>query len=325
MKMRARHLIICLGILSTPGAHASCGSTACAINTNWDEHTPTRPGLTIDLRGYYSRADQLRSGSSRIAADTANNGEVENLRTINKITTLSADYADEHWGVMTNIPYVTRDHNHHLGPYAGNVPAGYESFHAASLGDIKIVGRYRWTLNETERSGAGIKFGVKLNTGRRDFTLDTGVRPNEVMLQPGNGSTDLIVGAFWNRAPHGDSWSWFAQGTVQGSVRHDADYRPGNQANVDAGTRYTFSSRLSGLLQLNAQWNATDSGANAALTAAGTPSSGGRSLWLTPGLMYAVTVKTNLYALLQLPLYQYVNGEQLTASKALTAGINYRF
>jgi hypothetical protein len=79
------------------------------------------------------------------------------------------------------------------------------------------------------------------------------------------------------------------------------------------------------LLQLNAQWNATDSGANAALTAAGAPSSGGRSLWLTPGLMYAVTAKANLYALLQLPLYQYVNGEQLTASKALTAGINYRF
>jgi len=306
--------------------YASCGSTACSVNTNWDEHSTNRPGFSLDLREYYSRADQLRSGNSKIVADTANNGEVENLRTINKITTLSADYtADEHWGVMTSIPYVTRDHNHHLGPYTGDVPAGYESFYAQSLGDIKVVGRYRWTLNEAERSGAGIKMGMKLNTGRRDFTLDTGVRPNEVMLQPGNGSTDLILGAFWNKATPGDAWSWFAQGTLQSSVRHDAAYRPGNQVILDAGSRYAFTRNLSGLLQLNAQWSATDSGASAALTAAGDPSSGGKSLWLAPGLMYSIAANTNLYGLVQLPLYQYVNGEQLTASKSVTAGVNHRF
>ncbi len=324
--LHLRLTVVCLGILSASTAHASCGSTACAINTNWDEHSVSRPGLSIDLREFYSRADQLRSGSSKIAADTANNGEVENLRTINRITTLSADYtADEHWGVVTSIPYVTRDHNHNLGPYTGSVPAGYESFNAKALGDIKIVGRYRWTLNEAEHSGAGIKFGLKLNTGRRDFTLDTGVRPNEVTLQPGNGSTDLILGAFWNQVTPGNALSWFAQGSLQSSVRHDAEFRPGNQINLDAGTRYAFGRDLSGLLQLNAQWNATDSGASAALTAAGDPSSGGRFVALTPGLIYAIATGTNLYGLLQLPLYQYVNGEQLTASKSVTVGINHRF
>jgi hypothetical protein len=34
---------------------------------------------------------------------------------------------------------------------------------------------------------------------------------------------------------------------------------------------------------------------------------------------------TNVYGLLQLPLYQYVNGEQLTASKSVTIGINHRY
>lgn len=324
--LHLRLTAICLSILSASGAYASCGSTACSINTNWDEHSASKPGLSIDLREFYSRADQLRSGSSRITADTTNIGEVENLRTINKITTLSADYtADEHWGVMTSIPYVTRDHNHNLGPYTGTVPAGYESFYAQSLGDIKIVGRYRWTLNEAEHSEVGFKLGLKLNTGRRDFTLNTGVKPNEVTLQPGNGSTDLILGAFWNQATPGNALSWFAQGTLQSSVKHDEAFRPGNQINVDAGTRYAFSRNLSGLLQLNAQWNATDSGANAALTAALDPSSGGRYVALTPGLIYAVTVGTNLYGLLQVPLYQYVNGEQLTASKSVTVGINHRF
>lgn len=328
--LHLRLTAICLGILFASSAYASCGSTACSINTNWDEHSASKPGLSIDLREFYSRADELRSGSSRITADTANIGEVENLRTINKITTLSADYtADEHWGVMTSIPYVTRDHNHNLGPYTGSAPFGYESFHAQSLGDIKIVGRYRWTLNEAEHSGVGIKFGLKLNTGRRNFLMvdNTGATklPSEVTLQPGNGSTDLILGAFWNQATPGNALSWFAQGTLQSSVKHDEAFRPGNQINLDAGTRYAFSRGLSGLLQLNAQWNATDSGASAALTAAGDPSSGGRFVALTPGLIYAITAGTNLYGLLQVPLYQYVNGEQLTASKSVTVGINHRF
>lgn len=324
---RLRLTTVCLGILSASGAYASCGSTACSINTNWDEHSAGKPGLSIDLRHHYSRADQLRSGSSKIAADTAFPGEVENLRTISKITTLSADYtADEHWDIVTNIPYVTRDHNHNIGPYTGTASAGYESFYAQSLGDIKIVGRYRWTPDEAGHSGFGIKFGLKLNSGRRDFTLNTGVRPSEVTLQPGNGSTDLILGAFWNQAAPGEALSWFAQGTLQSPVRNDAAYRPGNQINLDGGTRYAFGSSLSGLLQLNAQWNATDSGANAALSpVTGGPSSGGRSVSLTPGLSYAVLAGTNLYGLLQLPLYQYVNGEQLTASKSVTVGINHRF
>ena len=83
--LHLRLTAICIAILSASGAYASCGSTACSVNTNWDEHSASKPGLSIDLRESYSRADQLRSGSSRITADTANNGEVENLRTINKM------------------------------------------------------------------------------------------------------------------------------------------------------------------------------------------------------------------------------------------------
>jgi hypothetical protein len=325
---------VCLGILSASGAYASCGSTACSVNTNWDEHSASQPGLSIDLRHSYSRADQLRSGSSKISADPTDPAnqdiEVENLRTITRITTLSADYTlDEHWGIATSIPYVSRDHKHSIGnPNPALMTT--ESFDAKSLGDIKITGRYRMTLNEQDHSSVGIKFGLKLNTGRRDFQLtdasgaQIGV-PSEATLQPGNGSTDLILGAFWNQAVPGDAWSRFAQGTLQSSIKNDAAFRPGNQINLDLGTRYAFGSGLSGLLQVNAQWNATDSGVNAALTAAGDPNSGGRSVALTPGLSYAIMAGTNLYGLLQLPLYQYVNGEQLTASKSVTVGINHRF
>jgi hypothetical protein len=336
--MNHRHLrlaSLCLGLFATTGVYASCGSSACSINTNWDEHSIGKPGLSLDLRESYSRADQLRSGTSKVTpnpTDPANAGiEVENLRTINKITTLSADYTvDEHWGLTANIPYVTRDHRHTIGD---TDPAllTTESFEAKGLGDVKITGRYRATLNEADHSSIGIKFGVKLNTGRKDFQLKdaTGAQigvPSEATLQPGNGSTDIILGAFWNKTEPGNVLSWFAQGSLQSSIRNTASFRPGNQVNLDGGTRYAFGSSLSGLLQLNAQWNATDSGDSAALSpVTGGPSSGGKSVSLTPGLSYAVMTGSNLYALLQLPLYQYVNGEQLTASKSVTVGINHRF
>jgi hypothetical protein len=325
---------VSLCILPVSNAFASCGSSACSINTNWDEHSIGKPGLSLDLRESYSRADQLRSGTAKVTPNPtapANAGiEVENLRTINKITTLSADYTvDEHWGVTTNIPYVSRDHRHTIGdPDPALLTT--ESFEAKGLGDIKITGRYRTTLNEAEHSSIGIKFGIKLNTGRKDFQLKdaTGAQigvPSEVTLQPGNGSTDLILGAFWNQTEPGNALSWFAQGTLQSSVKNTASFRPGNQVNLDGGMRYAFGSSLSGLLQLNAQWNATDSGASAATTEAGDSCSGGKIISLTPGLSYAVIPGSNLYALLQLPLYQYVNGEQLTASKSVTVGINHRF
>ena len=315
-----------LGLLSSGIAHAGCGTTVCSINTNWDEHGMSHPGWNADLRYSYSRADTLRSGSHKIAADTSAD-EVENLRTINKMVALNLDYTyDENWGVMLHLPFISRDHEHNLGPYVGNASAGYESFHASAWGDAKVAGNYRWSLTEAEHSEVGVKFGLKLNTGKKDFAFaQTGVVPNETTLQPGNGSTDLILGTFWHQANKGSDWSWFAQGTLQNSIRSSATFRPGKQLNLDGGTRYAFNSKLSGLLQLNVQWNDKDSGISAALTPTGTASSGGRSLAITPGLSYAMTPVAQIYGLIQVPIYQYVNGEQLTARSSFFVGLSHRF
>ncbi len=327
--MTKNYLAASLGLIGLAGyatAQASCGSTACSINTSWDEHSSSRPGWSADLRYSYSRADKLRAGSNKIEADTTAD-EVENLSTLNNIFTAELDYThDDHWGVMLHLPYIKRDHDHNLGPYDGATPAGYENFSASALGDIKVVGRYRWVLDESSRSGMGVKFGLKLNTGKKNFTItQTGGKPGEATLQPGNGSTDLIVGAFMYKSTPGSNWTCFAQGTVQSSINSSATFRPGNQINLDVGSRYAFSRDLSGLLQLSAQWNGTDSGVSAALTPAGAASSGGRIISLTPGLSYVFTPSTQLYGLAQLPLYQYVNGEQLTANSSFTLGVSHRF
>ena len=316
-----------IGLLACATAQASCGSNFCSMNTNWDEHSLGHQGWSGDLRYSYHRAETLRSGSDTITADTTATGEVENLGTTSRVVTATADYTyNDRWGAMVVLPFVNRDHAHNIGPYSGDTPADYESFHANAIGDIKLLGRYRWSLDQARNSGMGIKFGLKLNTGKKDFTItQTGEKPSEVTLQPGNGSTDLILGLFWHQSPPESSWSWFTQGTLQNSIKPSSTFRPGNQINLDGGARYALNRDLSALLQLNAQWNDTDSGEGAALTGALEPSSGGRSVSLTPGVNYALTHSTQLYGLLQLPLYQYVNGEQLTPDSSFTVGVNHRF
>ena len=317
-----------LAFLAASGAHASCGSTACSVNTNWDEHSAGRPGLSMDLRYSSVRLDQLRSGSNKVApadpTDPAIAGEeVENLYTDNRLLTATADYTlDDRSGFSVQLPYVMRTHKHTI---ADPTQPTVETFDAKALGDIRIVGRYRIVADDS--GGAGIKVGVKLATGRRDVANDQGAVPGEVSLQPGNGSNDLIVGAFWQHGAHGDTWSYFAQALLQTSLKHRAEFKPGKQANLDAGLRYALGTSASALLQLNYQVNARDKGPAAPADASGVAgsSTGGRFLYLSPGLSLAVTPGTNLYGLLQLPLYQYVNGEQLTASRSFTVGVNHRF
>ncbi len=325
---RLRSIALCLGILSAFDSHASCGSTACSVNTNWDEHGINKPGLSIDLRYSSARLDQLRSGGNEVTAedptDPAIAGEeVENLYTDNRLVTATVDYApDDRTGFSVQLPYVMRTHKHTI---ADPVQPVVETFEASALGDIWVVGRYRIAAEDS--GGIGIKAGMKLATGRKDVANDQGTVPGEVSLQPGNGSTDLIVGGFWQRGAHGDAMSYFAQAMLQTSVRHLNEYKPGNQLNLDAGLRYALGRSTSALLQLNYQDNARDSGVAAPADASGVAgtSTGGEFLYLSPGVSFAVVPGTNLYGLLQLPLYQYVNGEQLTASRSFTVGINHRF
>ena len=78
--------------------------------------------------------------------------------------------------------------------------------------------------------------------------------------------------------------------------------------------------KLSMLVQLNMLAKGRDTG-----VAAESEDSGGRFVFLSPGLSYAVSDTMRAYAFFQQPLYQYVNGVQLTARRAVLVGITARF
>jgi hypothetical protein len=98
------------------------------------------------------------------------------------------------------------------------------------------------------------------------------------------------------------------------------EYKQGRRITVDAGLRYQAAEKLGLMVQLNALARARDSGAQAE-----PDDTGGRSLFLSPGASYALSPDVQVYAFVQLPLYQYVNGVQLTARRAFALGISSHF
>jgi hypothetical protein len=73
-------------------------------------------------------------------------------------------------------------------------------------------------------------------------------------------------------------------------------------------------------LQLNAQHKERDRGSEAE-----PEDTGGQFVFVSPGASYALTRNLQLYGFVQLPIYQYVNGVQLTADWAAVAGLSSRF
>lgn len=97
-------------------------------------------------------------------------------------------------------------------------------------------------------------------------------------------------------------------------------FTPGDEHGLDVGMSYALKQHTSLLVQLNFRHKQADSGDNAE-----PEDSGSDVLWLSPGVSVALSRVTQLYVYYQLPLYQYVNGVQLTADQAVSVGLSHRF
>lgn len=296
---------------------ASCGTAFCGVNTNWDaQGLWNQPGWRADLRFEYIDQDQPRHGSDKLAVGELHRHHDE-VRTINRNWLLNLDYGfDEHWGLSLLLPYVNRDHEHIHHHHGHELP---ERWDFGELGDVRLVGRYQFAPRPFQDSRHGLMFGLKLPTGDHELTNAEGDLA-ERTLQPGSGTTDLILGAYFQHAGFDSRLHWFGQLQWQQPLDERAGYRPGYQLSLDAGLSYGLGERATALLQANALVKGRDSGAEAERE-----DSGSRTLAISPGIGYAITPAIRAYAFVQLPVYQYVNGVQLTADIAYVAGLSLAF
>jgi len=300
-------------------AGASCGSAFCLVSTDWTaQGIGVEPGFLFDLHYESIDQDQPRSGTHNVSV-----GEIprhhDEVETKNRNLVASVDwYMAPAWGMQVSIPYVDRDHLHIHNHQGEQIP---ETWHFRELGDMRVLLRHEMFATRDDPAGirsAGVTFGIKLPTGKFDVANGEGEHA-ERTLQPGTGTTDLVLGGFWYSGNALADCSLFARAQVVLPLISRDDYKPGNQLSLDAGYRKNYGD-VGLMLQVNYHVKGRDSGANAE-----PEDSGKRELYLSPGISWNAWKNGQVYAFAQLPLYQSVNGVQLVARWSALGGVSWRF
>ncbi len=299
------------------GNARACGVCAATLNSDWASQGYTvGPGIRIDLRYDDYTQDQQHSGTSK--ADPADlvipNADEIQRTTRNRVTTLGIDYSPSYaWGLDIQLPWVDRFHDTYD---AGE--SDLSSSHSQSIGDLRVTARYQ---GFAANSRSGVQFGLKLPTGATDEMFLEGPVAGEPLdrgLQPGTGSTDLLLGAF-RYGNRGEKTGWFVQAQGQAPLTaHDA-FRPGASLTTTFGVRLLSAQRAVPQLQVNARIEGRESGANA-----DRDNSGAQRIFISPGFNLHVNHRLGGYVFVQFPLYQHVNGLQLEPERLLSAGLHYR-
>lgn len=333
--------IACLLLAFTTHARAGCAGAFCLVNTDWSAQGAwVDRGWRADLRYELVQQNRLMRGSRTASAPGTTSGAAEHglalkydgvdhaaaeggpgtiersTRTHRLIAML--DYGlSEQWGLSVAVPVLDRVHSHDLADGDGS-----ERWVFRRVGDVRLLARYQSALaqvSERQLGAFGLHFGLKLPTGPFDVRNADGALA-ERALQPGTGTTDLVLGAYLRGVLPELAGSWFAQLQVEQPLNSRDAFRPGARLNLDLGYRHEWSESVGLLMQLNAQTRGRDRGDNAEPEL-----SGGRAAALSPGVSVKVGDATQVYAFAQLPIHQYVNGTQLAPRWAATLGVQTRF
>ncbi len=307
-----------MSVLLAPSAAMACSACGCTLNSDWaSQGLAASGGWRFDLRDDYFDQTQLRSGTDavrRSALEIPNDNEIQQYTT-NRNITASVDYSpNKDWGINVSVPYFNRSH-----ATIGEGDTDISTSHDSGIGDVRVVARYSGF--GAQRS-TGFLFGLKLPTGDSSDRFESGPLAGEIVdrgLQLGTGTTDLLVGAYHVGALSND-WGYFGQVIAQQPLNSDDGFKPGTGLNVNLGLRYMASSTFEPELQLNARAEKREQGINADVE-----NSGATLIYLSPGFTWTPARNVSLFAFMQAPLYQRVNGLQLEATRYFSVGVHYHF
>jgi len=303
----------------------SCATCGCTLNSDAAMGYFADPGVRVNFEYDYIHQDQLRNGKHAISS-VADGAELER-DTLNRYATAGLDYSPTaDWNVGLRVPYVIRTHSTYGAADSTQPLPPVSDSRSSSLGDIKFIGNYQGLLPD---HNLGVQLGIKLPTGRygADVKFAGGPAagsPLDASLQPGTGSTDVIVGAFYYRAI-GHNVDAFANIQYQSAVaskqdRPGNDFRPGNSTSASFGVRYEENPHWVPQLQMNLLHKNVDRGALADLT-----DTAGYVVYVSPGLTARAVGSLYVYGFAQLPVYSDLVGNQLFPRYTFSVGASYGF
>lgn len=306
--------------LLTPAAlHASCGSESCPVDhlSRWSDSP-----FSFEMTYQYIDQDQPRTGT-----EDASVGQIprdhDEIRTLNRMTTARATYQRTGaWSMSAALPWVDRYHEHIHNDVGG---AEVERFNYSGLGDLEVA-LHRTLGSRESRRRAFLSAGVKMPTGDTHVPNEEGEQP-EPAARPGSGAWGALAGAGveWQLGGNAEeSRSIPLRLSVTGRYNGHGtdDYRIGPELQAHLGTEYPIVRSLALLAQANVRVRGEDDVAASGVNEADT---GGAVMYLSPGVRAAVSRRASIYALVQLPVYQRVNGIQVVSDGNLYVGVTGGF
>lgn len=293
-----------------------CSVCGCSLSSDWaSQGYGMSPGLDADLNYQYYDQDDLRSGTGeadRAAFAIPNEHELQR-ETLTRSATLGIDFvASPVWGFDLQLPYYDRFHST-IAP--GDTELSESR--ASGAGDLRIAARYQ---KFDPKQSFGLQFGLKLPTGQFNQDFATGPQAGMLVdrgLQLGTGTTDLFSGLSYFGRP-ATFLGFFAQATLQQALAARDGFLPSTTLNLNLGVRYLNSSNVTPMLQVNARWDGRERGVNADYA-----DSGDAAYYVSPGATVQLGVHRSLFAFLELPVYQRVNGLQLDPRWLVSVGLRW--
>jgi len=344
-------LVSAAAVLALAAADASaCATCGCSLSTDAATGYPARPGWNMSLQFDYIDQSQLRHGNhavstSDVAAinDAGGDQEVEH-DTVNRYTTLGIGWMpDEDWGLRLLVPWVDRGHSTYASATNPVTNDQLSTARIRGLGDVRLLATWQGLL---EQHNLGLQLGLKLPTGRyggasADGSAIVGRKPVafqhgplsanappdnlvDTSLQPGTGSTDIILGAYWHR-PVSTDIEAFVNASFQAAIAQrlhgpGQDFRVGDTTFASFGARWQATPTLVPQVQVNISHKGADRGA-----LADNPDSEGTVVYLSPGVTGTMGDHWQAFGFVQLPVASHLVGYQLAPRWTASAGVSYAF
>ncbi len=287
-------IYIALGFLTAAQA-CPCGCVKVCVDNLADRPTAQAGTFTLDLRYDYINQNERSSGAATDWVATHRN----------LVATIETQLLGK--TVSITVPRIDR-----------TLEVDGDTAKVVGLGDITITTRDTW-------EGYTVSVGLKLPTGKDNLSIifpTHYLQPQPVgstvgsdlawrllfsrrYLQPGTGSTDLLLGIRKDFGLPTDSLSEFVQIQGQVAVVSDAYFRPGSTLSLNAGLRYKFTESLALSLQgtLLRQYRDKNIQGTVDVAYAEDAESAGLQQIITAGISYKFNATTNAYVFYSDPLH----------------------
>lgn len=300
----------------TPSLTWACACGCSVFDVGTPSLIPNGAGGTVWFE--YDFMNQYINWHASGPSSGANNDDKQ-IKT--DFLTMGAQYMfSRSWGLMLTVPYTIRTFRTQGD---GN---DINQYNHANFGDVRIWGMY---TGLSEDMSLGLLAGFKLPNGDHtynDFDRDTSI---------GTGSTDLLLGAYKignlpkrigniNLAFRDRPFNWFLQLQYEYPFATTGNYTPGKEFNGALGLYYNFDQvgplkELAPMLTLLGSNRTHDLG-----NEANPPNSGYDRLLIAPGGEIRLGI-LRLYADVEFPVFQFVNGYQLATPYLIKTILSYDF